>query len=114
MKRFVLILFSVWLVWTQSPLGFRSAAATAEEAACNCCSACGGSCGCVAPAPPNPQPLPPAASSLPSLTEIIFTAAPAHGLALPSDISVQSPLSISPAFSNGGVPLFRRDCALLL
>jgi hypothetical protein len=114
MKRLVLILFSLWFVWTQVPAGLRSEARAADAAACRCCRDCGGGCGCVAPAPSDSQPLSPATTSLSFQTELLFLAAPAHASALPFGLSTEVTPSSIDLCGGGGVPLYRRDCALRL
>jgi hypothetical protein len=114
MKKFVLILFSLWFVWTQVPSGLRSEAKAADAAACRCCCACGGGCGCVAPASSDSQPLAPATTSPSLQTELIFLAAPARASALPFGVPTDAALSSLNLLGSAGVPLYRRDCALLL
>lgn len=114
MKKFVLALFSLWLIWTQSPLALRPEIAAAGEAVCKCCCDCGGACGCMAPASPNSKPLPLPATSLSVRTELPLMAVPADSLALPVGKPAENLFSSPSPLGDSGVPIYRRDCALLL
>lgn len=83
-------------------------------ACCACCADCGGACGCVAPG--NGSPLPAPWSTLPaqSHNELLFAAAPLVAFALPSLDDSDSSFRSQPLAERVSIPLFRRDCALLL
>ena len=114
MKKFILILFSLWVAWTQTPQMSRCDTGAAAAHACKCCTGCDGACGCVSPGDQQQSPLPLAAPSTSLQTELLFPAAPASMLALPFADPAENPLRPPAADVCSAVPLFRRDCALLL
>jgi hypothetical protein len=112
-KKLILILFSLWVMWTQTPLASRCDASAVAHA-CRCCTGCDGACGCVSPGDQQQSPLPLAAPSTSIQTELLFPAAPASALVLPFADPAENLLRSPAADVCSAVPLFRRDCALLI
>jgi hypothetical protein len=119
MKRAVAIILSLTVIWLQLVAAAQTLSAAAAvnvpTADCDCCvgqTTC--RCCCVAPSAPNPAPQP--VTPLRPLAAGDFTAiiSPRVAWLLPAPVAAQvSASDLSPA-SLSAVPLFRRDCALLI
>ena len=113
MKRLTAILLSLLLLWVQAMVLAQPALPDAPVK-CACCSCKTGKC-CVGESTPGdtaPQPVAPAPSA--TLDQILFTVAVSPAWLLPSgETQAFSAVSASPLFAVR-VPLFTRDCALLI
>ena len=113
MKRLFAILLSLLLLWVQAIVVAQPSVAAAPTK-CRCCSCGTGEC-CVgksAPMDSAPQPAAPVQSFSLSQNLFAFLASPAW--LLPSgEAEVPPPASAVP-LSAARVPLFTRDCALLI
>lgn len=113
MKRVIAFSMSLLLLWAQTVVAAQAVAVDAP-AKCVCCSCKDATC-CVGesePMPSVPQPAAPSPSGF--LTQHLFVPAASPAWLLPSvEAEVFPSTSVSPLFA-ARVPLFTRDCALLI
>src|SRR5262245_43014068 len=112
MKRLSAIVLSLLLFWVQVVVMAPSATAKAAKGCCGC--ACPKADCCVTRSAPDSLPLPPATvqTGAPNLNSFFLTASVAWMLPC-AEADLSSAHLPSPFFA-ARVPLFQRDCALLI
>lgn len=113
MKRAAAIILSLMLMWLQVLASAPTLSATASEPSCGCCPA-KKTCCCVKESTPDAMPFPVAPTSVnvsadfnAVLAQVIAWTLPETSLAIVSS-------SANPSMPLSAVPLFQRDCALLI
>jgi hypothetical protein len=113
MKRLTAILLSLLLLWVQF-IVMAPPAQSGAPARCRCCSCGTGECCVGKSAPSDSAPLPVAPVQTAQLGQNLFTFTASPAWLLPAgEAEVFSAVSASP-LSAARVPLFQRNCALLI
>jgi hypothetical protein len=112
-KRLSAILLSLLLVWMQAVVGAQTPVSGVTPATCTCCD-CGRTDCCVTSSSPDSAPAPAAPVRAGVQIELSILAPTSVAWTLPATEPHILSLSASSPLTAMGVPLFTRDCALLI
>jgi hypothetical protein len=114
MKTTLAIFCILAFAWSQVVQAHAPAAGVGRGAKTCCCSDCGAACCCVAPESPESPPVPAVPVSSSSQDLLSLAAPAASAWILPTAGARELSFSPVPARAAAGVPLYARNCALLL